>query len=357
MVINRRKETYGFAIVGTGAIGNFHAELLQQVNRARLVAVCDYNHDRGRLFAERFHCRLYTDLDELLSDDEIDIVNICSPSSLHGGQAIACARAGKHVITEKPMDITIDGADRIIEAFRQSGTKLCVISQHRFSSSISKIKKLIEQDAFGRLVLGTGATNWYRSQEYYDNSKWRGSLQSEGGGALLNQGIHIVDQLQYLMGPVDSVFAHCETLGHERIEVEDVASAVLRFRNGAIGTLTGTTAAFPGVQTRIEVFGTKGSAIIEDGILVFCQYKNLSDSTDEVIIDVNDRIEEKQTGNGASNALNIADELHLLQFQDMIHSIEEERKPLVSEIEGRKALEIILGIYESNRSGKQIFLK
>ncbi|OMF35311.1 hypothetical protein BK133_11480 [Paenibacillus sp. FSL H8-0548] len=350
-------KTYGFAIIGTGNIGTFHAELLQKVERARLVAICDRNPVRGQAFAERFGCKAYTNLDEMLEDSEIDIVNICSPSSMHGDQAIACAKAGKHVMTEKPMDILLDKSDQMIEAFHLSGTKISVISQHRLEESVIKVKRLIEQGAFGKVVLGTGAINWYRSQEYYDKSTWRGKWAWDGGGALMNQGIHIVDILQYIMGPVDTVFAHCETLGHDRIEVEDVAVATLRFRNGAMGTLLGTTSAFPGLQTRLEIFGTKGSAVIENGVLVICKYKNPEGKNDEEIIDESDRREKNEMSNGASNPMSISGRTHMLQFEDMIDSIEEKREPFVNGIEGRKPLEIILAIYESNNSGQPVTLR
>lgn len=350
-------KTYRFAIIGTGAIGTFHAELLQQIDRAQLVAICDRNPERGQLFAERFGCKAYTNLDDMLADCEIDIVNICSPSSMHGDQAITCAKAGKHVMTEKPMDISLDKADQMIEAFHLAGTLISVISQYRLEECVSKVKHLIEQGAFGKLVLGTGAINWYRSQEYYDSSSWRGKWAWDGGGALMNQGIHIVDLLQYIMGPVESVFAQCDTLGHDRIEVEDAAVATLRFRNGALGTLLGTTTAFPGLHTRIEIFGTKGSAVIENGILVYCKYKNPEGTSNEDIIDERDLREAGELSKGASNPMSISGRTHKIQFEDMIKAIDEKREPFVNGIEGRKPLEIILAIYESNRSGNQVTLR
>ena len=346
---------YGFAIVGCGAIGTFHAKQLRHVDRARLVAVCAPRLEAAQRLAEQFHCKAYASLEAMLQDEAIDIVNICTPSSLHGEQAIACAKAKKHVITEKPMDITLEKANLMIEAFRSSGTRLSVISQHRLDGSVSKVKRLIDNGMFGNLVMGNGAVNWYRSQTYYDSSNWRGTWQGDGGGALMNQGIHAVDVLQYLMGPVKSVFAYCETLGHERIEVEDAAAAVLKFANGAIGTIVGTTAAFPGLSTRIEIFGTKGSAVIEDDILVYCQYQKPGSDNPEQLINESEHAND-QAGKGAANPMTIDGQSHVMQFNDMIQAIEEQREPLVNGMEGRKPLEVITAIYQSNQSGGVIEL-
>ncbi|WP_165972392.1 Gfo/Idh/MocA family protein [Paenibacillus piri] len=350
------KAVYGFAIVGSGAIGSFHAEQLKQVGGAKLIAVCDENPQRAGQFAERYSCSAYTSLNDMLQRDDIDIVNICTPSSLHGGQAIACAKAGKHVIVEKPMDITLATADSMIAACQEAGTKLSVVSQHRLDRSVAQVKQLIREGAFGKLVLAAGAVHWYRSQQYYDSSSWRGTWQWDGGGALMNQGIHIVDLLQYLMGPVESVQAQCRTLGHRNIEVEDTAAALLRFGSGAVGTLTATTSAYPGLNTRIELFGTKGSAIIENDSLVFCQYEEAAG--DGTITDAVGSVQHRTSGaNGASNPMSISGETHRLQFSDMIEAIEHDREPLVNGIEGRKPLEIILAVYESNRSGKPVLLQ
>jgi UDP-N-acetyl-2-amino-2-deoxyglucuronate dehydrogenase len=351
------KAVYGFAIVGSGAIGSFHAERLQAVERARLVAVCDENPQRAREFAERFDCDAYTSLDDMLVCGDIDIVNLCTPSSLHGQQAIACAQSGKHVITEKPMDITLEKADSMIAACREAGIKLGIISQHRLDPSVITLKRLLDEGAFGKLVVGTGAINWYRSQQYYDSSPWRGTWQWDGGGALMNQGIHIVDLLQYLMGPVDTVYAQCETLGHQGIEVEDVAVTTLRFQSGAIGTLVGTTSAYPGLNTRLEIFGTDGSAVIENDALIFCSYRNRSGVGGEVIEESSVCEHRHKGSKGAANPMSISGHTHILQFNDFIVAIDEDREPIISGIEGRKPLAIILAAYESSRTGRSVKLQ
>lgn len=353
------KTDYGFAILGTGAIAGFHAEQLGRTERARLVAVYDPNPDKASRFAKRYGCRAYSELDELLRDPAVDIVNICTPSSLHGEQTIVCAAAGKHVVTEKPMDIDPAQAERMIDACRAAGTRLGVISQHRLDPSVERLKQLLDEGAFGKLVLGSGSVNWYRSQDYYDRSSWRGTWKWDGGGALMNQGIHVVDLLQYLMGPVESVQACCDNLGHPGIEVEDTAAAALRYRSGALGTLVCTTSAYPGLCTRIEIFGTAGSAVIENDRLIFCKYRRGGVEAEEII----DALTAEAAGytfeteaKGAANPMSISGETHRRQFADMIAAIEEGRDPLIDGREGKKPLDIIRAIYQAGATKEVVLL-
>lgn len=341
-------KTYGFCVVGYGTIGRMHAEAIGKLPNARLVAVCDINEERVRRFGTEFGCRTYTSLEQMVVDPEVDIVNICTPSFLHGEQAISCMQAGKHVIVEKPMDIRLETADRMIAASKENRVKLAVISQHRMDAGVVRVKEAIADGRLGRLIIGNGAVNWYRSQDYYDSAGWRGTWAMDGGGALMNQGIHTVDLLQHLMGPVASVYAHCETLGHERIEVEDAAVATLRFTSGAVGTLVATTCAYPGLSARIEVFGSKGSAVLTDEELTL--FKTCSDV-------VSNQEEGSTTAaSGASDPSAISDHSHRMQFADMIESIEQGREPSVNGTEGRKPLAIILAVYQSAREGRPIIL-
>jgi len=351
------KQKYGFAIIGGGVIGQTHAERLLSVDKGKLVVICDNTAEKARGIAEKYDCDWSTNIDEVLARPDVDIVNICLPSGMHAKYAIAAARAGKHVITEKPIDITAENALQMIRECRQAGVKLAVISQHRLQDSTQQIKQDIDNGKFGKLMIGTGAINWYRTQEYYDSGKWRGTWAIDGGGALMNQGVHTVDVLQYLMGPVESVHAYCETLGHERIEVEDAAVATLRFRNGAIGTLVATTCAFPGLSTRIEIFGKDGSAVIDGDQLVYRKMK--SEITED---GGNDNPIPNVTTNpgGASTAADptaIEAEGHIKQMNDMIAAIEENREPIINGEEGYKPLEIILAIYESARTGRAVTIK
>lgn len=333
-------KTYGFAIVGTGMISRKHAEAIRQMGRARLVGVCDLDAGKAGSFAKEFNCESFTDLDIMLERSDIDVVSICTPSSLHGLQTIACARAGKHVVTEKPMDISWEQAQEMIECCRQKQVKLAVISQHRLHPDVVRIKSLIEQGAFGSLLIGNAAVNWYRTQDYYDSGSWRGTKKWDGGGALMNQGIHTVDLLQYLMGPVKSVFAHTRTIGHERIEVEDAAACALEFAGGGIGTLLATTCAYPGINTRIELFGEHGSAVFENNEIVFLKMKD--ESIQQQFAQAG-----RKAGMVDGDPRSSVGDTHVLQLVDLIDAIEKNREPFINGEAGAEPLRIILSAYES----------
>ena len=230
-------EKIGFAIVGGGVIGPLHAQAIAAQPDARLVAVCDIVPGAAEKLASQYGAEAMTDLDAMLARDDIQIVNVCVPSGLHAEIGIKAAQAGKHVICEKPIDITLDAADRLTAACAAAGVKLQVISQHRFSASMQRLKRAIDDGSLGTLVMGNAEVFWYRAQAYYDSGGWRGTWSLDGGGCLMNQGVHYVDLLRWAMGPVASVSAKMGTLAHERIEVEDVAVAVIQFANGAIGSL------------------------------------------------------------------------------------------------------------------------
>lgn len=353
-------ETIGFAVVGCGVIGRTHVNQVNAIEDARLVAVVDEIPDRAEAFSELYGVPGYTDLHEALQRDDVHVVTVGTPSGLHGDVAIAAAKAGKHVIVEKPIEITLERADAMIAACREAGVKLCVISQHRFDPSTVTVKRRIEQGLFGRMLLGEAAINWYRSQGYYDSGAWRGTWALDGGGALMNQGIHTVDLLQYLMGPVESVFAHAATLNHRRIEVEDSAVAVLRFRDGGMGTIVGTTLAYPGLSARVEVFGQQGTAVIENDQLTHLYVRDGVESGQVMHRDreaVNLAADPQAADlNTAADPSAISPGGHLAQFMDMIEAVRGDREPMVNGPEGRKPLEIILAIYESARTGKEVHL-
>lgn len=337
-------KTYRFALIGCGVISETHAKEIEAIENATLVAVVDPDEEKARTLAVRFGADMYLDYKELLKRDDIDIVNILTPSGTHAAIAMEAALAGKHIITEKPMDVTIEKAKSMIKTCREADVKLAVISQHRFDPSAIEVKNAIDEGNLGNLVLGQAAINWYRSQEYYDSGEWRGTWDLDGGGALMNQGIHTIDLLQYFMGPVVKVEARTATLAHERIEVEDVAVATVTFENGALGTIVGTTSAYPGLSARLEIFGTEGTARIEDDQLT---HYFLKSSVEEVnLADTNSSI----GGTGAAEPGAILGNSHRMQIEDMIQAIEEDREPLVNGEEGIKPLEIILSIYESAKS-------
>ena len=233
----------GFGIVGTGVIAAMHAAAIATLPRARLAAVTDVADGAAAAFAAARGCAAEPGLDQLLARPDVDVVCVCVPSGLHAEVGVRAARAGKHLVVEKPIDVTLAAADRLIEAARAAGVALTVISQHRFDPGLIELKRLLGDGALGRLVLAEASTKWYRTQAYYDSAAWRGTWAMDGG-SLMNQGIHYVDLLRWCMGPVTEVTAVCATQAHQ-VEVEDTALAIVRFGSGAVGTILSSTAAYP----------------------------------------------------------------------------------------------------------------
>src|SRR5258708_9330489 len=249
-----------FGIIGCGVIGHIHAEAISSLPDAQLVAVADVIPKRAQELAEEFHVTPYEDFQEMLAHEELDVVDIGTPSGQHGELACQVMRSGRHVIVEKPMEISRAAIEEMLRVQQETGIKLAVISQHRFDPVTRQVHDLVEEQAFGRLVLGNAIIPWWRSQAYYDSGAWRGTWELDGGGVLMNQSIHSIDLLQWLMGPVRSVFAYTDTLVH-RMETEDVAVAVLRLAHGALAAITPTTGAYPRLAPRLGDFGAQGGAV------------------------------------------------------------------------------------------------
>ena len=349
-------EKLRFSILGCGVIGPVHAEAIASLPDAELISVVDIHPEKAQKLAGQYGATPYTQLQHMLDKEPVDVVIICAPSGLHGELACQVMRSGRHVIVEKPMEITREAIDEMLQVQQATGVKLAVISQHRFDKASLQVHNLVEEKAFGRLVLGNAIVPWWRSQEYYDSGDWRGTWKLDGGGVLMNQSIHSIDLLQWLMGPVKSVFGYTDTLVH-RMETEDVAVAVLRFANGALGTIAAATGAYPGVTTRIEIFGDKGSAIIENDNLSFL---HLARDDKEAISSYGVSPQEQKKVEGQSstsqNPAALSASSHALQIADMIRAIREDGTPLVDGYEGRHPVEIILGIYESARTKKEVML-
>ena len=336
-----------FAIVGCGVIAPTHAQCIAELPDAELVAVCDIVPEKAAHLASVFHAKAYTDYCEMFRRTDIDVVNVLTPSGLHAEVGIAAAKEGKHVIVEKPIDVTLEKTDALISACREAGVKLCSISQHRFDPAIQALKQAVIDNKLGQLNFGGSHTKWYRSQGYYDSGDWRGTWAMDGGGALVNQSIHYVDLLQYIMGPVEEIHAYTAARAHERIEVEDIAVATIEFKTGALGILEGTTAAYPGFCARLDIYGTDGSVIIEND-----QIHDWKLRSEEAC-----PVEPEPVGFiGGTSSKDIWYYSHKREIQDMISAIRENREPLVNGEEGRKALEIVLAVYESARSGKSVRL-
>ena len=353
-------EKFRFGIVGCGVIGPVHAEAIASLPDAQLVTVVDLDPEKAQKLASQYGATPYTHLQPMLDRERVDIVIICAPSGLHGELACQVMRSGRHVIVEKPMEISREAIDEMLRVQQETGVKLAVISQHRFDPASREVYDLVEEQAFGRLVLGNAIVPWWRSQEYYDSGDWRGTWKLDGGGVLMNQTIHSIDLLQWLMGPVKSVFGYTSTLVH-RMETEDVAVAVLRFTNGAIGAIAATTGAYPGVTTRVEIYGDKGSAVIENDSLSYLHLaRDEKESAGAYGADPKVRTKAHKKGkDGRSTSQNpaaLSSSAHALQIADMIRAIRENGKPLVDGYAARHPVEIILSIYESARTGKEVLL-
>jgi predicted dehydrogenase len=345
----------GFAIVGLGNIAPVHAASIEAIKGARLVAVCDTRAELARNFARQYGGTAYSDLAQMLKHPGLDAVSLCVPSGLRAELAVAVARAGKHIMSEKPLEITTARVDRILRACDKSGVLLGCIFQYRFAEAAQHVRKAIDQGRFGKLVLGDAYIKWYRSQEYYDSGAWRGTWEFDGGGALMNQGIHQIDLLQWFMGPVRRVYARTATVAHKNIEVEDLATVLVEFASGAQGVIEASTASFPGHPARVEVHGTQGSAVIEDGKLVFWEFAKKRAEDRKIAASMKG---ESELGTGASDPLKgLKIEGHRRQIEDFVRAIRTGRPPAISGREGRKAIVLLDAIYKSARTGRTIDLK
>jgi UDP-N-acetyl-2-amino-2-deoxyglucuronate dehydrogenase len=349
-------EKLRFGILGCGVIGPHHAKAIAGLQSAELVAVADVVPQLAEEVAEQNRCSYYASLEEMLSGVDLDAVCVCTPSGMHAEGAMTALEAGKHIVIEKPVDVTLQAADRLIEVQRATGRRVAVVSQHRFDAATQAVHEALARGEFGRLTSGSADVRWWREQSYYDSGGWRGTWELDGGGVLINQAIHSIDLLQWMMGQVVEVTAHTGLLAHERIEVEDTAVAILKFTNGALGSIVATTAAYPGLTTRIAVHGDRGSAIIDDDELTYF-YAAGEGQAHGVVGGENQaeetmqRYGEAASGPGAGADPGSLSMAHRDQIQDFVEAVREGREPLVNLHEGRKPLAIIQGIYESARIG------
>jgi predicted dehydrogenase len=345
----------GFAIVGCGMIARFHARALAEVPGAKLNAVVSRSEANARKMIDelKLGCDALTDLDAALKRKDVDVVIITTPSGAHMEPALAAANAGKHVVVEKPLEITLDRCDRIIETCDKNKVQLCTIFPSRFGDANVELKKAITSGRFGRLTLGETSCKWWRTQQYYNEGGWKGTQALDGGGALMNQAIHQVDLLCYMMGPVSQICGFTAMLAHERIEVEDTAVAALRFKSGALGVIQATTSVWPGLPKSIGIHGNKGSVVIDQDDLVHWKFD--PETPEDEAIRARFAVKSGASG-GSSNPAAISHVPHAKQLTDFVQAITQGRPPLVDGKEGRRAVEVILGIYESTRTKKVIEL-
>jgi predicted dehydrogenase len=326
----------GFGIVGGGMIGKVHAEAIHAIPGARVVAVWGRNEARVNELAAKYNAAGYGDYAQFLAHPGLDVVNVCSPSGLHLEHGRAAAEAGKHVLVEKPIEINLERADALIEACDKAGVRLGVIFQSRFLPMVQKMKAAIDAGKLGSLILGDAYVKWYRAPEYYADS-WHGTMALDGGGALINQAIHTIDLLRWMMGPVESAFAMKKALRYPHIEAEDTLVGTLQFANGALGAVVATTSIKPGFKRRLEISGANGTIILDgDAISVW-----------DIEGDAQSEEAAEQITDGSSNPAAISTEGHRRQIEDMMQAVLENRAPVIDGHEGRKSLEVVMALYQA----------
>lgn len=344
-------------VVGCGVIHGTHCDAIQKIEGAKLAAVCDVVKDRAKAAGEKYGVPGFASLGKML--EQVDAVTVCVPSGLHHKIGIKAAQAGKHVLTEKPIDVNYRQAKALVDACRAAKVCLGVVSQHRFSNDIRALRDAAQGGDLGKLLMGDAYIKWYRTQAYYDSGDWRGTWKLDGGGCLMNQGVHYIDMLQWVMGGVKSVQAVTRTAAH-KIEVEDLAYALVEFKNGAVGLIHGSTSTYPGFGERLEVHGTCGTAIIEgDRFKVYdinpdapkdkSPYGKGVQKQPTGGIKIYDKSDE--TATGASDPSAIWGEQHRLQIEDWVRAIERKTDPYMTGEMAIEPLKVILAIYKSARSG------
>jgi predicted dehydrogenase len=345
----------GFAIVGCGMIARFHARALAEVPGARLTALVSRNPANAQAInrSAGLDCPIHTMLEPVLRRGDVHAVIVTTPSGAHMEPAIRAAEAGKHVVVEKPLEITLERCDRIIEACDRHRVKLCTIFPSRFGDANQALKAAVAAGRFGRLTLGETTCKWWRPQSYYDQGGWKGTRALDGGGALMNQAIHNVDLLSWLMGPATHVCGFIDTLAHERIEVEDTAVGCLRFANGALGVIQAATSIHPGLPKTIAIHGDHGTAVVEQDDVLHWDLKPELPEDHEL----RSRFAHKTgASGGASDPAAISHLGHARQLADFVQAIETGKSPLIDGREGRKAVEIILALYRSAATGQVVVI-
>ena len=338
----------GFGIIGCGMIANFHATALADVEGARLVGAADVTGQSRHKLTAKHGGQVFDSVEELLASSEVDAVCICTPTGHHARLSVEAARAGKHIVVEKPMALNLEEADAAIEAVESSGVKMEVVSQLRYSPALRRVRRAVEEGVLGRLVSGDVYMKFYRSQEYYDSGGWRGTWEMDGGGALMNQGIHGIDVLQHVMGRPKSIHGIVKTLVRKNIEVEDTAAAVVEWECGALGVIQGTTSVYPGYPRRMEISGENGTIVMAEDALVSWDIEGQEVPDDVILSD--------PSGGAASDPGAMSAAGHVLQITDLVEAVREDRPTAVDQHEGRKPLEIIIAIYESARTGSPVVL-
>jgi len=333
------------AVVGAGMIGHVHAEVVSSLSGvATLAAVVDSDAQTASRVAARHGTEALTSLAQVCARPDIDVVSICLPSGTHASAAIPVMRAGKHVVIEKPIDITLDAADALIRVERETGVVATVISQRRFQQAPAFVHRAVRSGELGRITSGVAVSPFWRAQEYYESGSWRGTKTLDGGGALMNQGVHVLDLLVWLLGEPVEVQAYAGMLAHRDIQVEDTAAAVIRFASGAVGTILATTAAYPDLPVRLSIHGADGSAVLDADALQFFHARAYEGAVPDKV----DQTASLLPGRGVSTL----DDALRDQYLDLAAAIAAGKAPSITTADGRRALATVLAIYESAETGR-----
>jgi UDP-N-acetyl-2-amino-2-deoxyglucuronate dehydrogenase len=343
-------KTWNFGIVGAGLIADFHAKALADIPNAKLIGCCDKIQERAKNLADKYEAKAFESYEEMLKSEEVDIVTIATPSGFHMEPTIAAAEAGKNVLCEKPLEVTLERIDAMIEAHEKSGTRLGGIFPYRFNDSQTVLREAINSGRFGVITYAGIYVPWWRTDEYYKDS-WHGTWKLDGGGALMNQSIHMVDMLCDVMPPIESLQAYTATLGH-KIEAEDTAVAVMRYTNGALGIIYGTTASYPGQFRRFEITGTKGTVIQVENSFTVWQFADEKPQDEKI----RKKFGQIEGGGGVADPAAITHDNHTRNFKAFLDALETGEDFWISDTEARKAVEVILAVYKSAKEQKPVKL-
>lgn len=329
---------YGIGIIGCGNISYIHAEAISKLKKADLVSVFSRNIKNAEKLGKQFGVNYFNDWNQFISEKKLDIVSICTPNGAHLDYGKLAAAAGKHVVVEKPIEISLERGRQLIKTCQDNKIRLAVIYQNRFLPDVIKMKEIVKSGRLGKIFQGDAYVKWYRSQDYYDNAAWRGTLALDGGGVLINQAIHTIDLLQWMLREVETIYGKTGTFTHKNIEGEDVALAIFQFKSGAVGVIEASTSVLPGQARKIEIHGSKGSLILN------------GDSLDVLIAGESEKKEnpiEKEPVGSSSPFQGFSVQPHLDQFKAIVNAIDKNEQPPVSGKESLKSLAIVKGIYES----------
>lgn len=332
-----------FAIVGCGHIAKKHAEAIEKAENAQLVAVCDMVVENMNFYVEQYGAKPFENYDEMLSEKNIDVINICTPSGSHAFLTIKAAEAGKHVIVEKPIALTIEDTNKMIDVCKQNNVKLAVLHPNRFRPAMIDLKKVMDEGKFGKLSHANATVRWNRNQAYYDQAPWRGT-KSLDGGVLMNQAIHNLDLLVWLMGDVEEVYSMSATR-LRNIEAEDVSTGVVKFKNGALGVIEAATTVYPkNYEESLAIFGEEGTVKVSGRTANWIEHWEMENMSEEEVNKLKADIQENPFGKPG----------HQCIVEDMIEAIHEDRDPIVTGEEGKRALELVIALYESAETGMPV---